>query len=112
MPGIIGHKSVKHRKSRRTNNSPATATPIVVTDIDTTAAKVTLTFDQAISVSGIPGYFNDLGALPVGASALSATSIELTYPAGPIATVIIPFQDPAVRNSTGGYVNPGDHQTV
>jgi hypothetical protein len=38
-------------------------------------------------------------------------TVALTF-AGSVGAITIPFQDPAVRNSSGGYVTPGTFASV
>jgi hypothetical protein len=70
--GIIGHKSIKHRRNRRTNNTPAAATPINVVSVSFSTATCTITFDQPVSLSGVPGYTSQADQLPVGGGDRSA----------------------------------------
>jgi hypothetical protein len=69
---------------------------------------LTVGFDQPIVLTGTPAYTTDV----VGASAVSAvktgpTTIAITFSAVVTAAteVRIPYEEPAVRNSSGGFVS-------
>src|SRR5690349_5364144 len=62
MPGIIGRKARKNKASRRKNPSqtvPLRTTPIAVTNVSVLAAVLTVTFDQAVVLTGTPAYTTD-----------------------------------------------------
>src|SRR5688572_26739447 len=108
--GIIGRKNVKRRNSVRRDGglrNIARATPIAITSATATGTLVTLVFNQFVSLKGIPQYPNNNGALPVSATMLNPTTLQLAYGLGPEATGInVPAEDPAIRNSSGGFVSP------
>lgn len=85
---------------------PVKAAPVTATGIDMASDGPQITFDQPVSLNGIPQYKTDTGALPTAARMISSTTVKLTYPAGTIMTVFIPFEDPAIRGVCGGYVTP------
>jgi hypothetical protein len=84
-----------------------TQTPILITDTvpgDTT----TVTFNGAVFLTGIPQWPNNSGHVPEAAVMTSPTVLTLTYPTADTTTSItVPFQEPAIRNTGGGYVVPG-----
>ena len=111
---IIGGRSRARRRNQRTTGQrtrPAAPTPIGVVGTTFTGGALTVTFDQPVMLSGVPGYRLDGGAEPASATSaerVSPTSVRLTYPAGTAAGgVVIPADDPAVTNATGGRVNGG-----
>jgi hypothetical protein len=87
---------------------PQPTTPIKVTAVDATGSVLTITFDQPVSLNGVPQYTTSV----VGATASSAVmtgmnTVAITFSAT-IATateVRIPYEEPAVRNSSGGFVS-------
>jgi hypothetical protein len=89
-------------------NRPLSTTPIAVTGVTVLAAVLTVTYDQAVILTGTPAYTTDV----VGATALSAVktglnTVAITFSAT-VATateVRIPYEEPAVRNSSGGFVS-------
>ena len=100
------------RKSRRRTNSvfnnPPKTVAIKVTAVTALGAVLTITFDQPISLNGVPAYTTDV----VGATASSAVmtgtnTIALTFSATVAAAteVRIPYEEPAVRNGSGGFVS-------
>ena len=109
--------SISIKRTRRSSRRPPKAgsanlqrrsTPIAVTAASATGAVLTVTFDQPIALNGTPAYTTDV----VGATALSAvmtgtSTIAITFSAT-VATaseVRIPYEEPAVRNSSGGFVS-------
>ena len=100
------------RKTRRRTNSvfnnPPRTVAIKVTGATALGAELTLTFDQPVSLNGTPAYTTDV----VGATALSAVmtgmnTIAITFSATVAAAteVRIPYEEPAVRNGSGGFVS-------
>lgn len=111
VAGIMGRRNVKRRNSvRRDGGLKNVARPTPIGIVSTTQAgdDVTIVFNQPVSLNGIPQFLKN-GTIPPTAASLSApNTLVLTYPtAGPIATnVAIPAEEPAVRNSSGGFVSP------
>ena len=109
--GIIGRRPRKNRSSRRKNPAqtvPLSTTPIAVTGATALGTVLTITFDQPVSLNGVPAYTTDV----VGATALSAVmtgmnTIAVTFSATVAAAteVRIPYEEPAVRNGSGGFVS-------
>jgi hypothetical protein len=89
-------------------NNPQPTTPILVTGASVLGSVLTMTFDQMIALDGVPQYTTDV----VGATALSAVmvgtnTVAITFSAT-VATateVRIPYEEPAVRNGSGGFVS-------
>jgi len=90
-----------------TSAQRGTRTPITI--IATTPGDTTVvTLDQAVILSGIPAWPNNAGHVPTAAVLTAPDQLTLTYPTPDTTTAItVPFEDPAVRNGSGGYVSPG-----
>jgi hypothetical protein len=107
--GIIGRHKKHRRSNRRTAavTNPQPTTPILITAADAALAVVTITFDQPVSLSGVPAYTTDLpGITALSAAITTPTTIEVTFSADvSTATAInIPYEEPAIRNTSGGFV--------
>jgi hypothetical protein len=92
---------------RLSSNRPARTTPILITGGVTAGSVLTVTFDQVVSLSGVPQYAVDvMGVTPVSATLTSPTQVAITYSATIMSatTVTIPYEEPAVRNASGGFV--------
>ena len=110
-PGIVSRRAVKNRAKRRAKagaNRPQPTVQIKVTAATALGAVMTIEFDQPVSLNGTPAYTTDV----VGATALSAVktginTVAITFSAT-VATateVRIPYEEPAVRNGSGGFVS-------
>jgi hypothetical protein len=107
---IIGKSSRSKAKWRAkpTANSPHKTNPIKVTAVNAALAVVTVTFDQPVALTGIPQYTTDVvGATPQSAVLTSPTTVAITFSASVAAAteLNIPYEEPAVRNSSGGFVS-------
>lgn len=110
IPGVLGSRrrgNRARRDPRGGGNRPQPATPILITSASPVGSVLTLTFDQPVSLNGTPAFTTDV----VGATALSATQqsptvVAITYSAAIAAAteINLGFRDPAIRNSSGGYV--------
>lgn len=104
--------SRKHTPSRRKNpqaNRPQPTSPIAVISITPVGKDVSIEFDQPVSLNGVPQYTTDIaGANPVSAAMMSPTTLQLTFDADiALATLVnVPYEEPGVRNSSGGFVTP------
>jgi hypothetical protein len=110
MPRSVMTRRRNVRKLHRNSlvNNPQPTTPILVTGATALAAVLTMTFDQVIALDGVPQYTTDV----VGATALSAAktglnTVAITFSATIAAAteVRIPYEEPAVRNGSGGFVS-------
>lgn len=92
-------------------NRLGTRTPIIPTLSKASGADVTITFDGPVSLKGLPAYEDNAGTPHVVTAAeLTAPNVlELTLNGNASTTLTIPFEDPAVRNNAGGYVQPGTY---
>jgi hypothetical protein len=104
MPGTIRRPLREDRGRVKVRK----VTPINITDVAAALSVITVTFDQPVSVKGVPQYaaVGAVGATPLSATQPSPNTVAITYTA-PVATataITVPFEDPAVRNATGGFV--------
>lgn len=111
-------KRVKYNKgpSRRTQqqvpgarNNIQPGTPINAGGTVVTGEQASITLDQPVSLNGIPQWPDGSAPpqLPVGAHLNDLrTGLTLQYSVAPVSPITVPFQDPAIRNQTAGYVNP------
>ena len=109
--GIVNRRAVKNRTKRRSKsaaNRPQPTAPIKITAVSFSAAVATVTFDQPVSLNGVPAYTTDLvGVTAQSAAMTSPTTIAVTF-SGSVASAIelrIPYEEPAVRNGSGGFVS-------
>jgi hypothetical protein len=108
MPSAISKRSKSTRRRSLGATRPQPTTPIKVTAATALASVLTMTFDQPVSLNGTPAYTTDV----VGATALSAvmtspTTVAITFSAAIAAAteVRIPYEEPAIRNGSGGFVS-------
>ena len=110
MPGIIGRRNLKHRPNRRRNiqaNRPQPTTPLSIVSASAAGSVLTIGFNQPVALKGVPQYTTDVaGADPVSAAMTDAMTLAITFDAAVAAAteVRIPYEEPAVRNSSGGFV--------
>lgn len=108
--GIIGRRNTRNRSSRRRNPAtmPQPTAPIKVTGVTVLGAVATVTFDQAVSLNGTPAYTTDIvGATAQSAAMMGTNTVAITFDAT-VATateIRIPYEEPAVRNASGGFVS-------
>jgi len=82
-------------------------TPIIIIDVNTTGSVLTLVFDQPVSLNGTPKFKPDVaGADPVSAVQTAPNTVAITYDTALTGAtgMNIGYRDPAIRNSSGGYV--------
>ena len=98
--------------SRQRNATPqsrraARPTPagVVSAVVSGDGLSVVVTYDVPVVLTGTPRYGDDVGLMPSSAALTSPTTVTLTYPAAAKTYAQIGFEDPAVRTSTGGFVN-------
>jgi hypothetical protein len=96
------------RRRGPTVTRPQPTAPITVTDVAVAASVLTVTFDQPVMLNGVPAYTTNIaGATATSAVMTSPTTVAITFSAA-IATateVRIPYEEPAVRNGSGGFVS-------
>jgi hypothetical protein len=109
MPNIL-KKQVRRRGrvGKATVNNVAKTSPITVTAAVAAGSVVTVTFDQVVWLNGTPKYTTDVvGATAQSAVLTSPTTVAITFSASVAAAteLNIPYEEPAVRNSSGGCVS-------
>jgi hypothetical protein len=97
------------RTERRNRDrvEPKKATPVKILSAVKAGSVITITFDQVVSLRGTPLYTTDLaGVIAASATMPTPTTLAVTFSAAiTTATEInVPFEDPAVRSTTGGFV--------
>jgi hypothetical protein len=101
------HVQQSRRGAGGSANRPPATVPIRIIGTTISGSTLMMSFDQAVILSGTPGFKTDLaGPKAISAQQASDSLIALTFDA-PItgATMLdIGFRDPAIRNSSGGYV--------
>jgi hypothetical protein len=110
MPSSIT-RNKQHRASRRKNNTnrPVPTVPIGIVSVTKNVAVMTIIFNQPVSLKGIPQYTTNLvGVTPISAALTAPSTLTLTFSAtvATATTLNIPAEDPAIRNSSGGFVTP------
>jgi len=111
MSAGIMRRPVTHRPDRRKNpeaNKPQPTAPITVTGASIAGSVLTLTFDQPVALKGVPNYaiVGVVGADAVSAVRTTPTTVAITYDTALLGatSVTIPYEEPAIRNSSGGFV--------
>lgn len=79
-------------------------TPINIVSADGTLAVLTIVFDQPVILNGLPGWLGAGGEHVISAVMTDPVTCEMTFSATVTSPVVIPFEDPAIRNNVGGYV--------
>ena len=103
-------RSRPNRRKRTKNppiNQPELNTPINITAAAAVGSVLTLTFDQVVSLDGVPAITTDVaGADPVSAVQSSPNVVAITFDAAIAAATAlnIPHRDPAIRSASGGFV--------
>lgn len=114
MPSAIT-KSQPNRRSRRRNNEVNRPQPTVAITIGSVISPImgspilNIAFSQPVTLKGIPQYTTDIaGAVPIAASMTNPTTLQLTFDQDVSAATVlnVPYEEPAVRNSSGGFVTP------
>lgn len=82
-------------------------TPITITAA-TPGATTVVTFDQGgLILNGIPQWPSQAGIMPSTAVLTAPDELTLTYTGTTPTSFDVPFEDPAIRNGSGGFVSPG-----
>ena len=100
------------RKSRReaqafTPNRPRPEAPVLIVNSVVAANVLTLTFDQPVTLSGVPKFTTDLpGQTVIAANKTAAATVALTFnePIAGAVSLNVGFRDPAIRGASGGFV--------
>lgn len=114
MAGIL-RKSQPNRMSRRQRNEANRPQPTVGITIQSVAVgglgspDLTIVFNGPVTLKGTPQYTTDVpGAVPLSAVMSNPTTLVLTFDQDVTAATVlsVPYEEPAVRNSSGGFVTP------
>ena len=101
------------RKTRRQNNAvtpnrPRPEAPVLITAAVIAGSVLTLTFDQPVSLSGVPAFTipDAPAATPVSAAKTGPAVVAITYSQSIEGALVVNvgFRDPAIRGASGGYV--------
>lgn len=109
--GIIGRRNIKHRNGDRKKNNmankPQPTIPIGIVTATKAGSILTITFNQPVGLKGVPAYtVTGAAVTALGAAMTSPTVMSLTFSGAVTAAtfVNIPYEEPAIRNSSGGFV--------
>ncbi|MCC6682205.1 MAG: hypothetical protein IT445_14990 [Phycisphaeraceae bacterium] len=111
-------RASKHGFKKKMNlevNQPQRVNPIYITGATLITDELDLTFDQVVSLHGLPGVTTDVaGAVVTDAQQLTPNQIKLFFSAevSSATKLNIPFRDPAIRNPSGGYVTHNVYSLV
>jgi hypothetical protein len=111
MPGAITKSKPNTRSRRLSGEKRPMQRPIGIGIVSATKAGsvLTIVFNQAVSLKGVPQYTTNLAVTPVSAALTSPTTLAVTF-SGAVTTATtlnVPVADPAIRNTSGGYANAG-----
>lgn len=101
------------RSGTRTKNQPANrpqpTIPITIESIEADGAVLMIEFNKSVALDGVPQYTTDVeGAVPIDAVLVTPTKLALTYSESVAAAteLNVPYEEPGIRDSSGGYVFP------
>jgi len=107
MTPLTRRSTGKKRSGLGVTRSQPTA-PIGIASATAVGSVLTMVFDQPVSLNGVPAYTTDVvGATALSAVMTNATTVAVTFSAAVAAAteVRIPYEEPAVRNGSGGFVS-------
>jgi hypothetical protein len=92
-------------------NRIGSRTPIIPTPGTPASTSQTITFNQPVSLKGVPAVFDTSTPTVTVNSATqpAANQVVLVFNSAPTAAISWPFEDPAIRNRVGGYVPAGSY---
>lgn len=103
----ITPKARRARMARENPNRSRAVVPILIESAVVAGPLLTMIFNQPVSLSGVPRFTTDLPDIaPVSAAKTAANTVAITFDDAIDGAVWIKigFQDPAIRNASGGYV--------
>src|SRR5687768_17011230 len=112
MPSAItkSHKNTRSRRLSGQQRPQMRPIAIGIAGVTKSGSVMTIAFAQVVVLKGTPQYTTDLaGITAISAAMTTPTTLALTFSAA-VATATelnVPFEDPAVRNASGGYPNAG-----
>src|SRR5688572_30369978 len=110
MPAGVFRRQLKHRPNRKRNsipNRPQPTVPIGIVSATKNVAVLTVVFNQPVLLKGIPQITTNLaGVNPISAAITAPNTLTVTFSAtiATATTMNIPYEEPAIRNSSGGFV--------
>ena len=111
MPSAISRTpNTRFNRRKNTANRPVPAVPIAIASATKSGAVATIVFNQPVALKGVPALTTNLpGITATAANLTNPTTLALTFSAAITAATSfnISFEDPALRNASGGYLNPG-----
>lgn len=106
-------RTIVNRRNRRKLDTAVTTggNDTLLPTVTIALTVVTFTFNQPVSLKGVP-QIQSVGAnasLPLSATRPTPTTVACTYAATQAASTsfVIPDKDPAIRTYTGGFARPG-----
>ena len=108
---MLSPLSKQSQSARRRNigvTRPQPTAPIKITAATKGTTELTVTFDQVVMLDGVPQLVTDVAAVTAeSAVQTSPTTIVVTFSASIAAAteVQIPYEEPAIRNASGGFVS-------
>jgi hypothetical protein len=110
MPGLIRRAIVRrpNRKPKLGASKPQPTCPIGIVSATKATTTITIVYNQPISLKGTPAYTTNLaGATALSAVASNPTTVVVTFSASvaTATTLNIPYEEPAIRNTSGGFVS-------
>lgn len=113
MTNALRRKPKTGRAARvnRPANTPQPINPILITAAVVSGPSLLLTFDQVVTLEGLPSFGVDVIANVVQANQPAPNQVELVFSAAitGATTVEVGFRDPAIRSQSGGYVVATSH---
>lgn len=109
----------KNPQRRKMVSGPSAAanitvrTPIQIVSVVTATDTFVVTYNQPVVYAGVPQYTAGGLGEPVSAAHTSPAVVTLTYPSSTAdLTMVVPFEDPFIRNSVAGYVLAGTYPST
>ena len=105
--GIVGQKARPHRRRVWASGADVRPTTINIVAVSGEGQTFTVAFDQPVLLRGVPRWpFGTPASYPTGATLESAAVLRLAYPIAVESgeSPVVPFEDPTIRNSRGGFV--------
>jgi hypothetical protein len=107
--GMLKKKSGKTKERVQNDaNRPQPTSPISIISANAAGSTLTITFNGPVMLKGVPNYTTDVaGATPVTANLTGGNTLNILFSASIAAatTMTIPYEEPAIRNASGGFVS-------
>ena len=108
MPSPMRTSKRSFRRRTTGVTRPQPTAPIKVTAATKGTTDLTVTFDQVVMLDGVPQLVTDVAAVTAESAVQTGpTTIVVTFSASIAAAteVQIPYEEPAIRNASGGFVS-------